>query len=96
MGAIRVTPEELEAQASQVRSQADQVSQVLSTLQSQVADLATRWEGSGSSGFQALFEEWRQSASQVHEAMQGIANLLAQGAAVYRDADASVRSGTGH
>ena len=96
MAGIRVTPEELETQAGQVTSQSEQVSQILSTLQGQVADLGSRWEGAGSAGFQALFEEWRQSATRVHEAMTGISSLLNQGAAAYRQADEAVRAGTGH
>lgn len=96
MAGIRVTPEELEAQAAQVTSQAEQVSQVLSTLQGQVSDLGSRWEGAGSTGFQALFEEWRQGALRIHEAMTGISSLLNQGAAAYRQADDAVRAGTGH
>lgn len=96
MAGIRVTPEELEAQAAQVMSQAGQISQAISTLQSQVADLGSRWEGAGSAGFQQLFEEWRTGAASVHEAMSGISTLLNQGANAYRQADESVRASSGH
>lgn len=92
MGAIRVTPEELESQAREIRSGSEQVQSLIARLMSQVNDLASRWEGAGSSAFQSVFTEWQQGASMTKEGMEGLDRFLTQAANAYRDTDTAIGS----
>lgn len=92
MAVIRVTPEELEQQAREIRQGSEQVQSIVSKLMSQVNDLAGRWDGSGSTAFQSVFAEWRQGAQMTKEGMEGLDRFLAQAAAAYRDTDNAIGS----
>lgn len=91
---IDVTPDELRVTADQVRQGSAEVQQLLSSLASKVQGLT--WRGRGSEGFQLMFQDWQRGASQVNEAMDGIATLLAQAGDAYERTDQDIRSSTGH
>lgn len=90
MGFIKVTPEELRSQSSQVTQGATEVQEILSRLLGQVQDLAGRWEGAGSSAFQQLYDEWQQGANMTKQGMDGIAKFLNDAAQQYEDTDRAV------
>jgi WXG100 family type VII secretion target len=92
MGFIKVTPEELRSQATQVNQGATEVQEILARLLGQVHDLASRWEGAGSAAFQQLYDEWQQGANMTKQGMEGIANFLNAAAQQYEDTDAAVAS----
>jgi WXG100 family type VII secretion target len=91
---IDVTPTELHDTAKQVRQGSADVQQVLASLATKVQNLT--WRGSGSEGFQLMFEDWKRGAAQVNEAMEGIASLLGQAADAYDRTDQDIRANTGH
>jgi len=95
MGFIKVTPEELRDQATQVASGATQVQEVLQKLLGQVHDLATRWEGAGSASFQQLYDEWSRGAEMTRQGMDGITQFLNSAAQQYEDTDAAIAA-AGH
>lgn len=92
MGYIAVTPEDLQTQSSQVAAGSQQVSDIVSGLMSQVSDLASRWQGSGSAAFQQLFDEWQQGALMTKQGMDGIAQFLSQASAAYAETDQKVQT----
>jgi WXG100 family type VII secretion target len=96
MAQIRVTSDQLRQNSSKTSSCAGDVQNTLNTLRNQINDLATSWEGSASSSFQALYTEWQNGANSVHEALLGIAKLLNDAATAYDTAEHSISQATGH
>jgi WXG100 family type VII secretion target len=92
VGFIKVTPDELRTQASQVAQGASEVEGLLQKLLGQVHDLAGRWEGAGSSSFQQLYEEWSKGAEMTKQGMDGISKFLNDAAQQYEDTDTAVAS----
>ena len=92
VGFIKVTPDELRTQASQVSQGASEVEGLLQKLLGQVQDLAGRWEGAGSSSFQQLYEEWSKGAQMTKQGMDGISKFLNDAAQQYEDTDTAVAS----
>jgi len=90
MAFIKVTPEELESQASQIANGAAQVDQLLTQLLNQVSDLAGRWEGAGSAAFQGTFDTWHKGAAMTKEGMDGMTRFLNSAATSYRDTDTAI------
>ncbi|WP_375474380.1 WXG100 family type VII secretion target [uncultured Jatrophihabitans sp.] len=90
MSYIRVTPEELDENSTAVSNGANQVNEILTQLLGQINDLASRWQGSGATAFQQLYDEWNRGAQMTHEGMQGIATFLSQAARTYEDADGTI------
>lgn len=95
MGFIKVTPDELRTQASQVSQGAAEVQALLSKLLGQVQDLAGRWEGAGSTSFQQLYDEWSKGADMTKQGMDGISKFLNDAAQQYEDVDTAVAA-AGH
>lgn len=95
MGFIKVTPEELRDQASQVSQGAGEVQDLLQKLLGQIHDLASRWEGAGSSSFQQLYDEWAKGADMTKQGMDGIAKFLTDAAQQYEDTDKAIAA-AGH
>jgi len=96
MGLIRVTSEELRQQGGNTTSAAANVQDLLTTLQNQITDLSTRWEGAASSSFQSLYADWQNGARTVHQSLEGIAKLLGVAADTYENAEQSIKSSTQH
>jgi 6 kDa early secretory antigenic target len=90
MGFIKVTPEELRDQSSQVTQGAGEVQDLLQKLLGQIHDLASRWEGAGSSSFQQLYDEWAKGADMTKQGMDGIAKFLNDAAQQYEDTDKAI------
>src|SRR4051812_10679387 len=95
MSFIKVTPEELRTQADQVTRGATEVQDILSRLLGQVRDLAGRWEGAGSSSFQALFDEWNRGADMTKQGMEGMAQFLTGAAQQYEETDQAIGQAAG-
>jgi WXG100 family type VII secretion target len=74
---LRLTQGELQARAASLRSGAGEIEGQLSQMSSQISSLVGQdWEGQARDSFQALWQEWQNGARQVHEALQGISQLL--------------------
>lgn len=95
MAIIDVESAELRQQAHSVKSGAAEVNDLVSRLTGQVQDLAGRWRGSASESFQTLWDEWKTSASQLREAMDGIGGFLDNAAQTYEDAENAIKNSAG-
>ena len=92
MGFIKVTPEELRSQSTAVTTGHNEVNEVLQRLLGQVRDLASKWEGAGSSSFQQMYDEWQKGAEMTRQGMEGIAKFLNDAAQSYEDTDKAIAS----
>jgi WXG100 family type VII secretion target len=92
--ALIVEFQELQDQAEAVKRGATQVDDIVQQLTTQVRDLAGRWQGSASEGFQNLWDEWQRGAIQLQEGMQGIGQFLDTAAKQYQETEDSIASST--
>ncbi|HYH32051.1 MAG TPA: WXG100 family type VII secretion target [Pseudonocardia sp.] len=92
MAKLAVQSEDLRAQSDAVKTGAGEVSDILSRLTAQIADLAGRWEGGASQAFQGRWQEWQSGAQQVQQAMDGMGVFLAQAAQAYEETEESLKS----
>jgi ESAT-6 family protein len=75
---IRVAPKQLQQIAAQLRSGAANVDGVLGQFAAGVAPLGTDWAGVAQARFQELWAQWQRDARGLNEALNGIAQLMAQ------------------
>jgi early secretory antigenic target protein ESAT-6 len=91
-GNIRVTPEQLQAISGQLNAGASNIESINSQLRSQVAPLGSDWAGVAQARFNALWEEWQQSARGIQEALHGISQLMQQAGVNYADTEQAIAS----
>jgi WXG100 family type VII secretion target len=88
MAVIKVTSEQLHSVSSQLKSGSEEVSQRLNSMKTQVQNLVdSDWSGAASGSFKDNYEKWNHGAQQVKEALDGIAQLLAQAAQTYQETE---------
>ena len=88
MPAIKVTSEQLHSVSSQLKTGSEEVSQRLDSMRAQVQNLVdSDWSGAASASFHENYTKWNQGARQVKEALDGIAQLLAQAAQTYQQTE---------
>ena len=92
---IAVTPEQLQATASQLNAGAANIESILSQLASQVAPLQSEWQGVAQARFQELWAEWQRSSRGIQEALNGISQLTQQAGANYESTEQQIASSFG-
>jgi len=93
MATIKVTSEQLESTASSLASGEADISGKLGQLHSQVQTLVDAdWQGSASTSFQELWQQWHTSATQLQEALQGISQMLSKTGNVYQQTESQLAS----
>ncbi len=89
MSLVRVTPEQLQTVSTQLSSGSTQVESILSQLAAQTAPLGSDWAGVAQARFTELWSEWQRNAAGLHEALTGIAQLMAQASSSYAETEAA-------
>jgi WXG100 family type VII secretion target len=95
MQQLKVTSSQLEELSTQVSTVAEDVASQFSTLQSKVVAAAGDWNGKAADAFQELYRDWNTGASQIQEALAGIAKLLTGAAQTYEDVETQLTSAMG-
>jgi len=91
MSMIRVTAEDLERVAGQIRSGEASVNDQLSALKAAVDSLVGGdWAGAASAQFEQMYTEWNQGAAQLNQALVGISELLDNAAKAYRETEEGI------
>ena len=90
MAGIRVTPEQLQAMSGRIANGAAGIQSELSGMAGSLAPLGGDWAGIAQQRFETLWAEWQRSAQALHEALTGIASLLAQAGAHYAEAEQAI------
>lgn len=96
MQKLTVQSEDLHDQSRQVTSGANDVNEILGKLTSQIADLASRWEGGASQAFHSRWTEWQNGAKQVQQAMDDMGTFLEQAAKAYEETETNLQQAAGH
>jgi WXG100 family type VII secretion target len=85
---IKVTSEQLESTANALASGEQEISGRLGQLQSMVQTLVdSDWQGSASSSFHELWQQWHTGATQVQQALTGISQMLAKTGSIYQETE---------
>ena len=70
----------------------DQLARMASEVSSVVGG---EWQGSASSQFNTLWDEWQRSAAGLKDALDGISRLLGNAATQYQSTEDAIRSSMG-
>ena len=73
---IRITPGQMQAKATQYRTQADTINGVIMKLDSLLLELQDEWEGSASVSYATRFQELRPAFTQAEDLIREIADSL--------------------
>lgn len=93
MAYIKVTAEELDSVAGQLDTAAQSINDTNTTALNQVNGLVgAGWEGAASAQFNQLFQQWKQGADQVQQALHGISQLLKGAGQAYAQTEEQIRS----
>lgn len=95
MAQLTVRSEDLHAQSTAVIKGAADVNQTLSQLTSQIADLASRWQGGASQAFQTRWQEWQTGAKNIQQAMDDMGRFLGTAAQTYEQTEAGLQQAAG-
>lgn len=95
MALIQVTPELLEAKASEVRSMKSEHDEIMAKMTSLVHALDDIWKGEAQSAFVAKFDGMQSTFTNFSEMLEGYAALMDTSAATLREADESLKSAIG-
>jgi early secretory antigenic target protein ESAT-6 len=87
---IRVTPEQLQQVSAQLNGGAANIDSLLGQLRTNVAPLGSDWAGAAQAQFQAHWERWERGARDVHTALTGISQLMAQASSNYESTEQSI------
>ncbi|MGI6216401.1 MAG: WXG100 family type VII secretion target [Coriobacteriales bacterium] len=91
-GQIRVTPEQMRSRASEYRTEASNVGDVISRMDTLLNELQAEWEGEASSAYAARFDELRPGFVKAQDLINEIAQSLDSTAAALEETDANVAS----
>jgi ESAT-6 family protein len=88
--AIKVEPEQLQQVSGQLSAGAGNIDATLGQLRSQVAPLGSDWAGLAQARFLEQWAEWQRGATQVHDALTGISQLMAQAGTGFQTGDSEI------
>jgi WXG100 family type VII secretion target len=95
MQGFRVTPEQLSHLSSRVSGSAGQIDRELRSLDGTLAPLGSDWAGTAQQRFTELYRQWQDGARQLHQALDGISQLLGQAGSHYADAERAIAASFG-
>ena len=93
MSNIKVTLADLHSVSGQLSSGSADIESRLSSLHAQVQGLVDNgWQGSASSAFHELYQQWHTSAGQLKQALDGISKQLSSAATTYEQTEQQLTS----
>ncbi len=91
-GNIRITPDTMRQRATEYRTEATNVENVISNMDRLLGELRGEWEGAASEAYAARFEELRPGFVKAKELILEIADALTNAAASLENADTDLAS----
>jgi len=92
MSEILLKAEDARSAASDMRSKASAAQDQFTATRTRLTDLASSFKGKTATAFDAKFEEWRTSATNLIEALNGLSNFLDSAANTIEEVDANIAS----
>lgn len=92
--AIRIDPDTMDQRAGQYRTEAQNVGQVISSMDSLLNNLQSEWEGEASKSYaQRYYSDLKPSFQKAQELIEEIAQSLNKTASQMREQDAAIAQG---
>lgn len=91
-GQIRITPDVMRSRASEYRTEAGKVQDVISRMDSLLSSLQSEWEGEASSSYAARYAELKPGFIKAQDLINEIAAALDKVALTLEQTDASIAS----
>jgi WXG100 family type VII secretion target len=90
---VKVTFEDLQSTAQSLSTGAGHINDELNQLKAKVeALIGNGWEGAASTSFHDLYTKWQSGATQVHDALDGISQMLGAAAKTYQETETQLAS----
>lgn len=93
MSSFKVTPDQLDSTASNLAKAKGEVESQLSSVRTQVSNVASVWEGSAQAEFTALMDRWQKASKELAETLGIIHKNLSTSATNYRRAEDEAKKG---
>ncbi len=84
---ITITPEELRDSSTMFNNKAEEITQILNDLRSEVDSLEATWDGAAQDAFFQSYEEMQSTLEQFPVILEGIASQLTSVADTLEDTD---------
>lgn len=91
-GQIRITPDQMRQRASEYRTQAATVGDVIKKMDSLLNQLQGEWEGSASESYAARYQELKPGFMKAQQLIDEIAKALDSTAKIVEETDSSIAS----
>ena len=96
MANIRIDPDTMDQRASQYRTEAQNVADVISNMDRLLANLQSEWEGEASKSYANRYQtDFKPNMQNVQQLIEEIASALNKTASQMREQDAAIASGFG-
>lgn len=92
MADIKVNPEELEGMGNEVVGYSEEISDILSKLQSKVDQICDAWDGLAQDAFLASYEEMKEALNTFPEIVNGIGQQTIGAAQAFAATDEGLQS----
>ena len=89
-GQIRISPEQMRGRATEYRTEAGRVEEVISKMDNLLKDLMSEWEGEASVAYMDKFNELRPGFVKARELINDIATALDNTAKSLEETDAAI------
>jgi WXG100 family type VII secretion target len=91
MGALRVTPDQLQSMSSGVGRTSAEIRGMQQSLRAQLSPLfGGDWTGAAAAQFGALYDQFDQHAKGLSDALDGIGQLLGRAGSAYADVELQI------
>jgi WXG100 family type VII secretion target len=91
MGALRVTPDQLQTMSGGVARSSGEIRGMQQTLRSQLSPLVgPDWTGAAAAQFGSLYDQFDQHARGLSDALDGIGQLLGKAGSSYADVEQQI------
>ena len=91
-GQIRMTPEQMNSRASEVRGQRDAFEEVINKMQNIINELLTEWEGAASASYSQQFNDLKPSFDNMKQLLDDMATQLDKTAEAVKALDEEIAS----
>lgn len=95
MAQILVSPAELRSHANNVKTRATTSAADFNALRSQLQALSSAFQGQAATAFQAHYEQWHTSATNLTQALESLGRFLDNSATTIESTDQQLASGLG-
>lgn len=84
---IRVTPETLSSQGSDLNGYAEDLTAILNSIDAKVQEIDGEWDGAAQDGYIAMYEELKVSLNQFPELVESLGNATISAAEAFEELD---------